>query len=180
MKCPKLFSPRLNINETRSCKPATTATGRCVFPVLVVSCAVALTGCQPPRATGEQPQSSDKAAVTMDLGGGNKADLGSIPTDIGVDIYPGASPAAAPGSTINGPEGSIKLASYTTKDSIDQVFEFYKSKLEVTAPVHRGSGEDHKMATLFRAAGKSRLTVTITRQDSSDVTALDIKNVTEN
>ena len=147
------------------------------------ACALALMGCRSANSTPPDDtalRASDTKPISMNLGGGAKADLAAMPVDIGVDIYPGAAPSASPGSTISAPEGSIKVASYTTKDSIDQVFEFYKSKFGATAVANRGTGDNHKMATVFKVEGKSRLTVTITRQDGADVTALDIKNVTEN
>lgn len=48
--------------------------------------------------------------------------------DLGVPIYPGATPTQA-GTTLSMGAGAIKVQEYTTSDSVDQVTAFYKDKL---------------------------------------------------
>jgi hypothetical protein len=58
---------------------------------------------------------------------GTTRDAGGV--DVGIKIYPGAKPqaSAGPGSGPNAPATSI--ATYVTKDSVDQVDEFYRKAL---------------------------------------------------
>jgi hypothetical protein len=54
--------------------------------------------------------------------------------DLGVPIYPGAARREG-GMTINGPNGSMVTAVYSTSDSVGKVVDFYKDKLGGNASV---------------------------------------------
>jgi hypothetical protein len=92
--------------------------------------------------------------------------------DLGVPIYPGATPAEG-GSSMSLGAGAVKVQQYTTSDSTDQVTNFYKDKLGSAARVMQRGQE-----SLVQLIGSNGVVnVSIAPDDNTKKTRITISSI---
>ena len=98
-------------------------------------------------------------------------------SDLGVDIYPGATQQQG-AVRVSTPNGSAITAAYVTSDSLDKVVDFYKGKLGPSASVFQSD----KSAVLSETSDdkKSSVMVTIATEASNGQTKIAILHSTGN
>jgi hypothetical protein len=109
------------------------------------------------------------------LTAGNAGSVSS--SDLGVDIYPGATQQQG-AVRVSTPNGSAITAAYVTNDSLDKVVDFYKGKLGPSASVFQSD----KSAVLSETSDdkKSSVMVTIATEASNGQTKIAILHSTGN
>lgn len=98
-------------------------------------------------------------AVTVSTPGGtySAGNTNVTASDLGVDIYPGATQQQG-AVRVTTPNGSAVTAAYITGDSMDKVVDFYKGKLGSGASVYQSD----KSAVLSLASDNKKTSVMIT------------------
>jgi hypothetical protein len=107
-----------------------------------------------------------KGGVSITTPGGTYS-AGNTPvsaSDLGVDLYPGATQEQG-AVRINTPKGSAITATYVTSDSIDKVIDFYKGKLGPGASVFQS--DKSAVLTLNSEDKKDSVMVTISSDTPS-------------
>jgi hypothetical protein len=92
--------------------------------------------------------------------------------DLGVDIYPGATPADG-GSKMEVATASIVTAMYTTSDPVEKVEAFYKDKFGSTATDLNMGGT---AIIVHKISDKERVTMTVTRDSQAGNTKITIQH----
>ncbi|MFP5226624.1 MAG: zinc-ribbon domain-containing protein [Acidobacteriota bacterium] len=92
-------------------------------------------------------------------------------SDLGVDLYPGASQQKG-AVRINTPKGSMITAVFETSDPLDKVMGYYKDKLGTGASVFQS--DKGAVLTLADETKKTNVMVTIGANDSDGKTAITI------
>lgn len=164
-------------------------TERCVvkrLTLVIIAAAISLTGC----ASAKRVYTSNGTTVTSDTGqktvtvqssdgtmkiGRNVVDVASL----GVPVYAGA--AQDEGAlSITGAKGSAQMAAFTTADSFEKVYTFYKSALPPGSEkmkVDEGDTPVAEFVTRGRKAGQSQTLVMITKK--ADKTSIVITRGTQ-
>ncbi len=86
-------------------------------------------------------------------------------SDLGVDIYPGASQQQG-AVRVSTPGGAAVTAAYTTSDSLDKVVAFYKDKLGAGASVYQSD----KSAVLTETDTEKKTSIMVTVETESSGT----------
>ena len=107
-----------------------------------------------------------------------KAASGGAFGNVNVAPYPGARVTQSQAVSVKLPTEHVEQASYTTKDAIDRVFRYYKSKLGSTEAI-RATGGNHNRATVVKRDGNTIIVATITREAGKDETAIAIRKTTK-
>jgi hypothetical protein len=92
-------------------------------------------------------------------------------SDMGVDLYPGASQQKG-AVRMSTPRGSTVTAAFETNDSLDKVMAWYKDKLGSGASVYQS--DKGAVLTLADEAKKNSVMVTISTQDNDGKTKIAI------
>jgi len=117
------------------------------------------------------------SSVTTPLGTVTTGGAGSVSaSDLGVDLYPGAS-AEQGAVRVSTPGGAAITAAYTTSDSLEKVVEFYKEKLGAGASVFQSD----KSAVLSETDTSKKTSVMVTVEtESNGTTKFSILHSTSN
>jgi zinc ribbon protein len=122
--------------------------------------------------------SNGGVTVSTPTGTMTAGNAGSVSaSDLGVDIYPGATQQQG-AVKVSTPNGTAITAAYTTNDSLDKVVDFYKGKLGSSASVFQSD----KSAVLSETSDdkKSSVMVTIATEASNGQTKIAILHSTGN
>jgi hypothetical protein len=93
--------------------------------------------------------------------------------DLGVPVYPGATPPAGGANISGGEMGGTKVQQYVTDDSVDKVVSFYKDKLGSNAMVAQSGN-----SALVQLAGSNGLiSITIATDQDSGKTKFSITSI---
>jgi len=104
--------------------------------------------------------------------GGEGSEAASLAT-VDVPPYPGSAATEAGGDFTFGGKGGISSQEYETTDSVEQVLAFYRDKFGSKIRIQESEG--NAMFTLSTPGGLT--TVTITRQEDSGVTKINISRI---
>jgi len=133
----------------------------------------------------ESAMSTDGTKAKVDLSGGQAKitstdaqgntsvmELGNAKiseADLGVPLYPGASPVANGANRTKTPEGSAVMAGFESKDGVDKVAGFYREHLRAKAAGKQlmdNSSSDAVMLVLADPQGNSAVQVLVNKADS--------------
>lgn len=129
--------------------------------ILAVAAAIALTAC----SSNKKVYTSNGTTVTTDTSqktvtvqssegtmkmGKDVVDVASL----GVPIYAGASQDEG-ALSVTGAKGSAQMAAFTTTDSFDKVYQFYKSKLPSGSEKMKVDEGDSSVAEFVTGGGKA-------------------------
>jgi hypothetical protein len=115
---------------------------------------------------GVKVSSTGGVSVTTPVGTVSTGGAGSVSgSDLGVDIYPGATQQQG-AVRVSTPNGSAVTAAYTTSDSLDKVVDFYKGKLGASASVFQSD----KSAILSETSTDKKSSVVITIETEANGT----------
>ncbi|HEY1498446.1 MAG TPA: zinc-ribbon domain-containing protein [Acidobacteriaceae bacterium] len=92
-------------------------------------------------------------------------------SDLGTDIYPGATQQQG-GVRVSTPNGTAITAAYVTSDSMDKVIDFYKGKLGSGASIYQS--DKSAVLTLASEDKKDSVMVTISNEDADGKTKIGI------
>jgi hypothetical protein len=108
---------------------------------------------------------SNGAKVSMEVGDAKVSEA-----ELGVPIYPGAVvPGNAGSQRTTSAQGSVVVASFESKDSMDKVAAFYRAKMQVLAgskAIADIKAEDAMMLGFTDDASKQTVQLTLNRSDS--------------
>ena len=109
----------------------------------------------------------------MHLSDGGAGSQAAAASTADVPAYPGSIPTKIGGELSAGPSGSISAQEYETPDSTEKVLAFYKDKFgsKITIVESGGNAEFNFLS----ASGMT--TVTITRDEESDKTKINIARI---
>jgi hypothetical protein len=113
----------------------------------------------------------DGSAVELTTPGGtfSAGDTAVSASDLGIDLYPGASQQKG-AVRISTPKGSTVTAVFETTDSLDKVIAWYKDKLGSGASIFQS--EKSAVLTLADDAKKTSVMVTISNEDNDGKTKI--------
>jgi hypothetical protein len=113
------------------------------------------------------------SAVELTTPGGtfSAGDTAVSPSDLGIDLYPGANQQKG-AVRISTPKGSTVTAVFETGDSLDKVLSWYKDKLGSGASVYQS--DKSAVLTLADDTKKTSVMVTISNEDNDGKTKIAI------
>jgi len=116
------------------------------------------------------PAATDAAtaagSTTINTGNGQVTVNGTIDSSkLGVPVYPGAKPNNQGSLSVNSANGSAAYAGFSTDDSFDKVYQFYKSQLPADAEKMKSSSGNSSMAMFSTKVGSDTVSVEIVSND---------------
>lgn len=127
--------------------------------LVAVAAAIVLAGCSTKKvytANGATvtTDSSQKTVTVQSSDGTMKMGKDVVdPASLGVPIYAGATQEEG-GLSVTGAKGSAQMTSFTTPDSFDKVYEFYKSKLPAGSEKMKMEEGDSSVAEFVTGSDK--------------------------
>lgn len=117
--------------------------------------------------------SNNGSAVELTTPGGtfSAGDTAVSPSDLGIDLYPGANQQKG-AVRISTPKGSTVTAVFETGDSLDKVLSWYKDKLGSGASVYQS--DKSAVLTMADDTKKTSVMVTISNEDNDGKTKIAI------
>ncbi|MDE2481403.1 MAG: hypothetical protein KGN02_04345 [bacterium] len=151
---------------------------------LVFGAIVALAACSHKATvmTSEGPasvsQSDDGKSMTVTTKDGTVSiDKAVDASTLGAPVYPGATSAGSLSGTTE--KGTGALATYTTKDSFDKVYAFYKSKLPAGSEKMKMATGDSQMAVFQVGADSAPEQTSVTVNAENGETTIQIAHGTK-
>jgi hypothetical protein len=127
----------------------------------------ATTGTAAPAATDAATSDATAAgSTTINTGNGQVTVNGTIDASkLGVPVYPGAKPNNQGSLSVNSAKGSAAYAGFSTDDSFDKVYQFYKSQLPPDAEKMKTSSGNSSMAMFSTKVGSDTVSVEVVSND---------------
>lgn len=94
---------------------------------------------------------------------GTKLEMGGKKLDMGIAIYPGAKVADGGTMSADGPSEKVKMAHFSTPDSVTKVTDFYKKELGPGVGSAGGSINGDEAQSLSKQDGKVNYAIQISR-----------------
>jgi hypothetical protein len=135
--------------------------------IALLSAAIALTACSSSKkvytanGTTVTTDTSQKTVTVQSREGTMKMGKGVVDVaSLGVPIYDGASQDEG-ALSVTGAKGSAQMAAFTTPDSFDKVYAFYKNKLPAGSEKMKVDEGDSSVAEFVTGGGKAGETQTM-------------------
>ncbi len=123
-------------------------------------------------------RSNDGKSVTITTSHGTVSiDKDVDPSKLGAPVYPNATSVGSFSGTSQ--NGSGSLATFTTKDAFENVYQFYKSKLPAGAEKMKMASGGTQMAVFSIGDDKSAVQTTVTITAEKDTTTIQIAHGTK-
>jgi hypothetical protein len=102
------------------------------------------------------------------------------PKQLGLPLYPGAIPAETGGMSANTKEGASHVVSLTTKDSFDQVYQWYRQRLPAGSEQAHMEVSGGSIASFLIGKPNDAEQRSVMIQQSKDTTSILLTHISKN